>query len=171
MSQLDEAKFNSLIAGCKKCDRRAFEVSAYLDRQVTVMLAKSNNDGRWIYDPDKFVDGVYRIQCMGCQTPAFDSPDCPRCHRPNGLKDALDGESRLVAPSRCPECKGTEMTLTTYAPASVKAVEDQRAQPAQLAYFGDVGYHVAHIACVTCEWTQSATGCPICGGPAVHLER
>lgn len=89
MGQLDEARFDAAIAGCTKCDYKAFEVSAYLDREVTVMLAKSNNDGRWTHDAAKFFDGVYRVQCLGCRTATHDSTDCPRCHRANGLADAL----------------------------------------------------------------------------------
>ena len=165
MGQLDEQKFEAAIAGCTKCDFKAFEVSAYLDRRLTVMLAQSNNDGRWIHDNAKFFDGVFRIQCLGCKTPAFDSADCPRCHRKGGLADAIGAETRLVVPTRCPECKGTEMTLTCFAPATVKAVEHQRAAPTPTALFGDTGYHVAHVACETCEWVRAAEGCPICGGP------
>lgn len=165
MGQLDEAKFDKAIAGCTKCDFKAFEVSAYLDREVTVMLAQSNNDGRWTHDAAKFFDGIYRIQCFGCKTMAHDSTDCPRCHRANGLADALDASTRLAVPSRCPTCKGTEMLLTTFAPATVKAVEHQRAAPTPVALFGDTGYHVAQIACVTCNWSKAAEGCPLCGGP------
>jgi hypothetical protein len=165
MSQLDESKFEAAISGCAKCDFKAFEVSAYLDRQVTVMLAQTNNDGRWTHDAAKLVDGVFRVQCFSCKTMAYDSPDCPRCHRANGLADALAASSRLVVPTRCPECKGTEMTLSAFAPATVKAVEHRRAAPTQTALLGDEGYHVAHIACVTCNWASAAEGCPLCGGP------
>lgn len=164
MSQLDVAKFEAAIAGCTKCDFKAFAVSTYLDRQVTVMLAQSSHDGHWTHDEAQLVDGVFRIQCLGCKTLAYDSPACPRCHRENGLADAVGTSSRLVVPSRCPDCKGTEMQLTSFAPATVKAVEEQRAAPTPTALFGDVGYHVAHIACVTCEWTRVADGCPLCGG-------
>lgn len=164
MSKLDEAKFEAAIAGCSKCAFKAFEVSAYLDRQVTVMLAQSQNDGRWTHDNAKFLDGVFRIQCLGCKTMAYESLDCPRCNRAGALADAVEHATRLVAPTRCPECKGTEMTLACYAPAHVKAVEHQRAAPTPLALFGDVGYHVATISCVTCEWTTVAPGCPLCGG-------
>ena len=164
MGQLDETKFEAAIAGCAKCDFKAFEVSTYLDRQVTVMVAQSQNDGRWTYTPEQFFDGVFRIQCLGCKTMAYDSPDCPRCHRPGGLADALEKPSRLVVPQRCPTCKGGEMQLDTFAPAMVKAVEHQRAAPKPTVLFGEDGYHVAHVACVTCEWALTAEGCPLCGG-------
>lgn len=171
MSQLDEDKFEAAIAGCTKCDFKAFEVFAYLDRQVTVMIGKSNNDGRWTHDAAKLVDGVYRIQCLGCKTMAYDSPDCPRCHRPNGLADALAANARLAPPSRCPECKGTEMLLHAFTPAMIKAVEHRRAAPTPKALFGDVGYHIAQVACVSCNWTQTAANCPLCNGPGPLRER
>ena len=171
MSYLDETKFEAAIAGCSKCDFKAFEVSAYLDRQVTVMVAQSANDGRWAHDAEKFYDGVFRIQCLGCKTMAYDSPDCPRCHRPNGLGDALGANTRLVVPTRCPECKTGEMQLSTFAPATVKAVEHQRAAPTPKALFGDEGYHVALIACVTCNWTAAPEGCPLCGAAGPLRDR
>jgi len=164
MSYLDEPKFEAAIAGCTKCDFKAFEVSAYLDRQLTVMLAQSNNDGRWAHDAENFFDGIFRIQCLGCRTMAYDSPDCPRCHRPNGLADALGTSARLAVPSRCPSCKGTEMMVTAFTPAMVKAVEHQRAAPTPTALFGDQGYQIAQVACVACNWVQAAEGCPLCGG-------
>ena len=165
MGQLDEQSFEKAIAGCSKCDFKAFEVIAYLDRHVTVLAGKSQNDGRWLHDhtDPKFFDGVFKIHCMSCQTVAFESPDCPRCHRANGLADALSTMSRLDVPMTCPSCSGPELTLTTFAPATVKAVEHQRAVPAPTALFGEAGYHVANIACVTCDWVTAAEGCPICG--------
>ena len=171
MGQLDEAKFEAAIAGCAKCDYKAFEVSAYLDRQVTVMLAQSQHDGRWIHTPAQLYDGIFRVKCLGCQTLAFDSADCPRCHRAGGLADALGAKLRLVVPMRCPSCKGTEMMLTGFAPAAITAVEDQRAAPKPTALFGDVGYHVAQIACQACDWVRVAEGCPVCGGPGPLRER
>jgi hypothetical protein len=164
MGQLDEAKFEATIAGCSKCTFKAFEVSAYLDRIVTVMVAQSTNDGRWTHDTGKFFDGIYKIECFGCRTMAYESHDCPRCHRKGGLADALAAMTRLPVPQRCPQCHGGELALSTFAPGTVKAVEHQRAAPTPLALFGDEGYHVSHIACVTCEWTKTAEGCPLCGG-------
>lgn len=63
------------------------------------------------------------------------------------------------------------MTLTTFAPATVKAVEHQRAAPKPVALYGDVGYHVVEIACAACDWSKRADGCPLCGGPAPLRDR
>ena len=66
MGKLDEKSFEAAIAKCDKCGSAAFEVASYLDRQLTVMLGERNDDGRWTHDGEKFIDGVYRIRCIGC---------------------------------------------------------------------------------------------------------
>jgi hypothetical protein len=165
MGKLDEAAFEKTIASCTACEAKAFEVCSYIDRQVTVMLGERNDDGRWTHDGEKFIDGVYVITCIRCRHEAFTSPDCPRCHRENGLGLAIGNTSRLTVPKRCPECKGTEMTASGFAPAKVRTGEGQRAQPTPMAHFGDAGFHVAHVMCDSCEWVALAEGCPLCGGP------
>ncbi|MBA3539493.1 MAG: hypothetical protein H0T79_07670, partial [Deltaproteobacteria bacterium] len=100
MGHLDEKSFEQAIAGCKSCEFKAFEVSTYIDRAMEMMLADPNDDGRWVHDGEKFIDGISRIQCINCKTDAFASPDCPRCHRPDGLADAVNTMSRLAVPQR-----------------------------------------------------------------------
>jgi hypothetical protein len=164
MGKLDEAAFEKTIARCAKCEAKAFEVASYLDRQVTVMLGERNDDGRWSHDGEKFIDGVYQVTCIRCRAEAFASNDCPRCHREGGLADALGHASRLVVPKRCPDCKGTELTITGFAPSRVRTGEGQLPSPAPTALLGDPGFHVAHIMCDGCDWVAIAEGCPLCGG-------
>ena len=164
MGKLDEPAFEKTIASCPKCEAKAFEVASYIDRQVTVMLGERNDDGRWTHDGEKFIDGVYRVTCIRCREDAFTSADCPRCHRENGLADAIGHESRLAVPNRCPTCKGTEMTVSGFAPAMVRTGEGQRPSPTATAHFGDAGFHVAHVMCDGCDWVALAEGCPLCGG-------
>lgn len=165
MGHLDETKFEQLISGCSKCDRRAFEVWSYIDRQVTVMLAESNNDGRWTHDGEKFIDGVYKIRCIGCGDEPFSTQDCPRCHRAGVLAEALVAPSRVVVPKRCPECTATEMLVTSFAPGSVRTGESRPPSPTPVALYGDPGYHIEVVMCDGCEWVVACEGCPICGGP------
>src|SRR4051812_126591 len=119
MGQLDEKAFEQAIAACAKCESRSFEVSSYIDRRLSVMLAEANDDGRWVHDGEKFIDGVFRIRCLGCSADAFASDACPRCHRAGAVAEALAAESRVAVPKRCPGCKGTELTVTGFAPATV----------------------------------------------------
>ena len=165
MGKLDEPAFAAILAGCAKCDTKAFEVASYIDRQVTVMLGEPNDDGRWTHDGEKFIDGVYRIKCIRCSDVAFTTTDCPRCHREGGLADVVGQLSRLAVPKRCPDCKGTDLTVTGFAPATVRTGEGRPPSPTPTAMFGDSGFHVAHIMCDGCDWVAIAEGCPMCGGP------
>jgi hypothetical protein len=165
MGNLDEKQFAQAIAGCTKCDRKAFEVSSYIDRQVSVMVGEANDDGRWTHDGEKFIDGTYRIRCIGCGDTPYASTDCPRCHRANGLADALDVPSRIAVPKRCPSCKGMELLVTGFAPAMVRTGEGRQASPTPTALFGDAGFHVAAIMCDGCDWVLAEATCPLCGGP------
>lgn len=165
MGHLDEKQFEAAIAGCSKCDHRSFEVSSYIDRQVSIMLGDANDDGRWAHDGEKFIDGVFRIRCLNCSTEAFSSTDCPRCHRAGGLADALDTPSRLTVPKRCPSCKGTELQIAGFAPATVRTGQGRPAAPTPTALYGDDGFHVSVALCDGCDWVQAADGCPLCGGP------
>lgn len=165
MGQLDEAAFARAIDPCGKCGGQSFEISAYLDRTVSVMLGDANGDGKWAYDGEKFIDGVYKIRCMACSTEPFASPDCPRCHATGGLAGALAAATRLAVPKRCPKCKNTECTLVGFSPATART-NDASARPTTptpIALLGDAGFHVVAIACDACDWAIVAEGCPICG--------
>ena len=166
MGQLDEKAFADTIAKCGKCGMvAAFEVRSYLDRQLSVMLGEANDDGRWTHDGEKFIDGIFSVKCRACGAEAFASKDCPRCHRADGLADALEHVSRLAVPKRCPTCKGMELTIVGFAPSVVSAsATTTRPQPAATALLGEPGFHVAHIMCDGCDWVAIAEGCPMCGG-------
>ena len=171
MGHLDEKKFADTIAGCTKCDAKAFEVHSYIDRQLSVMLAEPNQDGRWTHDGEKFIDGCYRIKCIACSVEAYASDDCPRCHRSGGLTDALSSEMRLTVPKRCPSCKGTELTVMAFAPARVRTGEGRPGAPTATAQYGDAGFHLSAILCDGCDWVAAPEGCPVCAGPGPLRER
>ena len=170
MGHLDEKKYTAALAGCAKCDAKAFEVNSYLDREVIVMLASPSSDGKWTHDQGKLVDGTYRIRCIACSDDAYTSDDCPRCHRAGGLPDALTVASRLAVPQRCPTCKGTELTVSGFAPARVRT-GDRPTAPTVIAPFGNPGFHVAKVACGGCDWVAVPGGCPLCAGPGPLRDR
>lgn len=169
MGKLDEKTFATTSASCTTCGTErgaaAFEVSSYIDRTTSVMLGERSDDGRWTHDGEKLIDGIYRVRCIRCSDAAFTTNDCPRCHRDGGLADALGHASRLTVPKRCPSCKGTEMTVAGFAPATVRTGEGRPPSPTPLALLGDAGFHVAQVMCDGCDWVSLAEGCPLCGGP------
>jgi hypothetical protein len=165
MGKLDERAFAGIVAACTKCEAKVFEVASIIDRKVSVMLGSPTNEGRWTHDGKNFIDGVYRIQCVRCRSELFNTKDCPRCHRPGGLEAVTNVRSRLAVPMRCPTCGGTQLTVSGFAPAVVRVGEGRAPAPAPTARFGDPGFHVAHIACETCDWVVTVEGCPLCGAP------
>jgi hypothetical protein len=171
VGKLDEKTFEAAIATCTKCAGKAFEVYSYIDRQISTMLGERNDDGRWTHDGEKFIDGVYRIKCMTCSADQFSTEDCPRCHRPGGLVNVIGQPTRLAVPKRCPACKGTEMTVTGFAPATVRTGENRKPSPTPTALLGDLGFHIAHLMCDSCDWVSISEGCPLCGGPGPLRKR
>jgi hypothetical protein len=164
MGHLDEAAFRRALEPCARCSGKAFDIDAYLDRTVEVMLGEANDDGRWCYDGEKFIDGVFRVRCVACQATVFSSDDCPRCHAKAALVPALGAMSRLVPPKRCPRCNKTEVTLVAFAPACSRTTDASArpTTPKASALLGDPGYHVIAVACDDCDWAEVAEGCPIC---------
>jgi hypothetical protein len=167
MGHLDEAGFARTIAACEKCGGRSFEITSYLDRHLSVMLGDANGDGKWAYDGEKFIDGVFRVRCVACNAESFSSPDCPRCHAKDRLAAALEASSKLVVPKRCPACKNTEVSIVAFTPGIARTTDASArpTTPVPKALLGDPGYHVVAIACDACDWATVAEGCPICGKP------
>ena len=165
MGQLDEAAFAQHLTACPGCAGAVFDVASYLDRHVAVMLGDANDDGKWVHDGEKFVDGIYRITCAGCQRVVFASDDCPRCHAVGTLPQTLAAESHMPVPKRCPRCDATQVSLIGFAPATVRTGAGKPPTPTPRALFGEPGFHVIAVACDDCDWATTAPGCPLCAGP------
>lgn len=165
MGHLDEAAFARALGPCVGCASTVHQLDSYLDRAFSMMLGDPNDEGRWIHDGEKFIDGTFRIACLACQQVGFEHTDCPRCHHPGALPGALAASSRLEVPRRCPSCNQLELTITGFAPATVKAGLGRTPTPTPRALVGEPGFHVAVIACDACEWVAVFDGCAICGAP------
>lgn len=171
MGHLDEAAFARALAPCAGCGGTVHQLDAYLDRQISMMLGDPNDDGRWVHDGEKFIDGTYRIACKTCARRSHDRTECPRCHAAGALPGALTAPSRMAVPKRCPACNATELTITGFAPATVASGGGRTPAPTPRALVGEPGFHVALIACDDCEWVAVADGCPICGAPGPLRDR
>ena len=159
---MDEPTFERTISACERCGGRVFEVASYLDRQVSVMLADPNDDGRWMHDGEQLIASAYRIRCAGCGHDAFSHHNCPRCGHDGALARVLESPARLAVPKRCPSCSSTELLVTGVAPALARTGTG-RVEPVAQASFGEPGFHVAAILCDGCDWIAAAEGCVLCG--------
>jgi hypothetical protein len=165
MGHLDETSFATTLAACAGCGGKAFEITSYIDRQVSVMLGDPNDDGRWGHDGEKLIDGTTRIVCLGCSAVAYASDACPRCHAAGALPAAA-GPTRMEVPKRCPSCSGMELTVIGLTPAVVRTAPGSRpTQPDARALLGEAGFHVMALACDDCDWAVVSDACPLCGAP------
>jgi RNA polymerase subunit RPABC4/transcription elongation factor Spt4 len=166
MGQLDETQLDAAIrAGCPACGSATLEIRSFIDRRLHIMLGEPNDDGRWVHDGEKFVDGIYRIACAQCSHVVFADTACPRCHTAGGLARALGDVSRLAVPRRCTACNETELIAIALIPASVRYAGGAAALPKPLGDLGDPGYHLVAFACESCDAAVVAQGCPLCDAP------
>src|SRR5262245_33050080 len=110
MGLLTEPALDSLVAaGCTACRSRKLGFRAFLDGRVPLLAGEPAGGVSWVYDGEKFVDGVYQVACGDCKHVLFSSDLCPRCHAPGGLQRALDAKNRWPVPAACPRCDGEEV--------------------------------------------------------------
>jgi hypothetical protein len=170
MGALDQAEFERVInAGCTACGHPTLEISSFIDRSIVVMLGDPNNDGRWVHDGEKFVDGTYKMTCASCAHTVFSSEVCPRCNAEDALPRALEAESRLRVPKRCPKCNELELLAVALVPA--KAQSGASPKPKAIADYGEPGYHVVAYACHECDNAVVAERCPLCDAPGPLRKR
>src|SRR5438132_8508088 len=115
MGLLDEPGLERLIeVGCAKCGSQRIVFRMYVDGLLPIMGGEPIGRVKWVYDGEKFVDGVYRIACSGCDQAIFADDACPRCHAPRGLPRALATPNAWPVPSRCPGCDGEEVRYIAF---------------------------------------------------------
>lgn len=166
MGTLDETAFAERVRSCAHCGATRFTVHGYLDRRHDMMVGEPNDEGRWAYNGEGFIDGVFRIECAGCARVVHDSGDCPRCHAAGALSAALAGQSRLAAPRKCGRCGSLETQLIGFAPARTEVSSGKPGKSVPGALVGEAGFHVVAVACADCDWATVAEGCPLCGRPS-----
>jgi RNA polymerase subunit RPABC4/transcription elongation factor Spt4 len=166
MGQLDESRFDSAVrAGCPACGNVALELASFLDRRLSLMLGDPNDDGRWVHDGEKFIDGTYQIACARCAHVVFQDDACPRCHATGGLARALGEVSRLAVPKRCPACQELELIALALIPATTRTGTGGPPAPKPVRELGEPGYHVVAYACESCDAAVVAPTCPLCDAP------
>ena len=167
MGQLDETGFEAAVGpGCPACGATTLDICSFIDRRLNIMLGDPNDEGRWVHDGEKFVDGTYRITCASCAHVVFAHDACPRCHAAGGLARALGEPSRLPIPTRGPTCNETELIALALIAATARTSGGGKApSPRPLGELGEPGYHIVAYACEACDAAVVAKACPLCDGP------
>src|SRR5579863_330311 len=102
MGLLTEAVLDRLVQrGCVACSGHKLIFRTYVDGVVPFVGGEPVARISWIYDGEKFVDGVYAVDCAACGATQFASDVCPRCHNPTGLEIALSTPNRWPIPAGC----------------------------------------------------------------------
>jgi hypothetical protein len=167
MGLLDEPGLDRLVAaGCPKCGAHELTFRTYVDGLLPLLGGEPTGRMTWVYDGEKFVDGVYQIVCATCAETVFSAEVCPRCHAAGGLARALDTLNRWPVPTVCPGCDGEEVRYIAFVPARV-AYQGKRADKARSSTeLHEPGFHGARVDCRDCGTVAELTDrCPLCDAP------
>jgi hypothetical protein len=173
MGLLDEAGLERLIgAGCVKCGSPRLAFRMYVDGLLPIMGAEPVGRVKWVYDGEKFVDGVYEVSCAACNDVVFAADACPRCHAAGALRRALETPNAWPVPVACPGCGGEELRYIAFLPAHV-TYEGKRAEKARSATeLADDGFHGYRVDCRDCGTiAEQNERCPLCDAPGPLRER
>lgn len=165
MGLINEAEIQKLASGCPHCGETTLVLDTFVDGRLRVMLGEAAGGYRWLFDGEKFLDGIYRARCAGCEETLFASELCPRCHEEEGLSTALEEESVLEVPDRCPECDEMEVLVVAFVPVSATYSGQRGTRPSEYhAEIEDPGFHVVSVDCEICGFHEDhGEGCPLCG--------
>src|SRR5438552_10116584 len=131
MGLLDEPGLDRLLdAGCAKCGGRTLTFTTYVDGLLPIMGGEPVGRLTWVYDGEKFVDGVYEVACAACKAVVFAADVCPRCNAAGGLGRALESPNRWPVPPACPSCGDDQLRYIAFVPARV-VYEGKRAEKAR----------------------------------------
>jgi hypothetical protein len=168
MGALTETGLDELITrGCSGCRSSRLLFRAYVDGRLPLMGGEPVGAITWVYDGEKFVDGVFEVTCADCKQALFGDDRCPRCHAPGALPAILAAPNRWTVPTACPGCDGEEVRYLAMIPARV-TYEGKRADKARSSTeLLDPGFHGYRVECADCRLvTELTERCPLCAAPA-----
>ena len=168
MGALTEEALDELIArGCSACGAHKLMFRSYLDARLPLMGGEPVGAITWVYDGEKFVDGVFEVTCGDCSQALFADERCPRCHAVGVLPAVLATPNRWPVPASCPGCGGEEVHYLAMGPARVTH-DGRRAEKARTATeLLDPGLHGYRVDCDDCgPVAELVDRCPLCAAPA-----
>jgi hypothetical protein len=167
MGALTEAGLDDLIArGCSACQSKRLSFRTYVDGRLPLVGGEPVGSITWVYDGEKFVDGVFEVTCAACKQVLFSDDACPRCHAPGRLPEILAAPNRWPVPLACPRCALEEIGYLAMIPARV-AHDGGRAEKARAsAGLLDPGFHGYRVDCPDCGPVVALDDCALCQSPA-----
>ena len=93
---------SSARSGLREVRRRKLTFATYVDGLLPIMGGEPVGRLTWVYDGEKFVDGVYEVTCAECKEVLFAADVCPRCHAPGGLRARARDAEPLAGAVRVP---------------------------------------------------------------------
>jgi hypothetical protein len=168
MGLLDEPGLDRLLeAGCGSCGARTLTFASYVDASLPILGGEPVGKLTWVYDGEKFIDGVYEVACAQCRTILFTADVCPRCHAAGGLARALGTPNRWPVPLACASCDDEQLRYVAFVPARV-VYEGRRAEKARSSTeLHEDGFHGYRADCRDCGTVgERMDACPLCEAPA-----
>jgi len=172
MGILTESALDDLVATGCSCGSQRLLFRAYLDGRLPLQDGEPVGPITWVYDGERFVDGVFEVTCADCRARLLAADMCPRCHAPGGLERALATPNRWPVPEACPECEGEEVRYLGFFPARVGYQGTRADKPRTTTELRDAGFHGFRVDCADCG-TVAELGqrCPLCDAPGPLRER
>jgi hypothetical protein len=167
LGTLTEAGLDELVTrGCSACGSPRLGFRSYVDGRWAVVGGEPVGAVTWIYDGEKFVDGVFEVTCADCKQVAFTSDVCPRCNAAGALPAVLAAGNRWPAPPACAECGEEELRYTAFVPARI-TYQGKRADKARTTTeLHDPGFHGQQVQCTGCGAVAALSArCPLCDRP------
>lgn len=168
MGLLDEPGLDAQIdRGCTACGSHRLLFRTYVDGRLPLLGGEPVGALTWMYDGERFVDGVFDIACADCKAPLWHADVCPRCHAPDQLATILATENRWPVPATCARCDSEELRYTALVPARVLH-EGKRAEKARTSTeLHEPGFHGYRSECRDCGTaTELTKSCPLCAAAA-----
>jgi hypothetical protein len=168
MGLLDEPGLDRLVqAGCTACSSHKLMFRTYVDGLLPIMGGEPVGRVVWVYDGEKFVDGVFEVRCADCKQELFSAGVCPRCNAPGKLTHALETENTWPVPLQCPSCEGDELRYIAFLPARVLYEGDRAEKARSSTELHEPGFHGWRADCKACGTVAELTdACPLCAAPA-----
>jgi len=160
---LDETGLDRLVAaGCDACGSHKLAFSTFVDGLLPIMAAEPVGKITWVYEGEKFVDGVFEVSCAACNKIVFAADVCPRCHSDGGLATALGTTNGWAVPAACSECEGEELRYIAMLPARVIYEGVRAEKPRSFTELYDEGFHGYRVDCKSCGTLAVRKECPLC---------